>query len=169
MLGWTVEGDFPKRSKFVIVVAPHTSNWDFPMGVFFRRIKGLQSHYVAKKELFIWPLGYFFRALGGFPVERKRNSRFVDSVVNLYRNNERFVLTMTPEGTRAYNPNWKSGYFHVAKTANVPVVYVGINWGKKRIVIHPEKWVGNSWEEEELEAKSVFRKYIGKFPENGVK
>jgi 1-acyl-sn-glycerol-3-phosphate acyltransferase len=168
LMKWTIEGDFSSKKKYLIVVAPHTSNWDFPIGVFVRRIKGLKSHYVAKKELFVWPLGYFFKALGGFPVERKKKTRFVDSVVELFRQNDHFVLTMTPEGTRSYNPDWKSGYYHVAKNANVPVVYVGMDWGGKQVVIHPEKWMGESWDREQEEAKAVFRQYTGKLPENGV-
>jgi 1-acyl-sn-glycerol-3-phosphate acyltransferase len=139
ILGWRIDGNFPELSKFLVIVAPHTSNWDFPIGVFCRRILGFKSQYVAKKELFVFPLGYFFRALGGHPVERSRNTNFVDEVVRLYRENDQFVITMTPEGTRSRNDNWKSGYYHIAKAANVPVVYVGFDWGSKTVFIRKEK------------------------------
>lgn len=83
--GWKVSGDLPNISKYLIVVAPHTSNWDFLVGLLYRTITdGFNPKYIGKKELFVWPIGYLFRALGGFPVERSKNMNFVDSMVSVF-------------------------------------------------------------------------------------
>ena len=93
--GWKVVGPVPAIPKYLIVVAPHTSNWDFLVGVLFRNyMDGFDPKYLAKKELFVWPLGYFFRALGGFPVERSKNTNFVDSLVNVYNTEEKFATDL---------------------------------------------------------------------------
>ena len=107
LLGWEIVGELPKERKYIIVVAPHTSNWDFLIGVM---IRSFDPKFVGKKELFIWPFGHFFRWMGGYPVDRSKHTNFVDSVIALFNEKEDFIITLTPEGTRSYSPDWKSGF-----------------------------------------------------------
>jgi 1-acyl-sn-glycerol-3-phosphate acyltransferase len=168
--GWKIVGPIPTIPKYLIVVAPHTSNWDFLVGVLFRRYtKGFDPKYLAKKELFVWPLGYLFRGLGGFPVERSANTNFVDSLVNVYNNEEKFVTTITPEGTRSYNPKWKTGFYHVAKNANVPIVRVAFDFGQMQVVFSEPYTITKDVDDTIAEFKQYFSHYKGKNPEDGVK
>lgn len=168
--GWSITGPIPTIPKYLIVVAPHTSNWDFLIGVLFRRYtKGFDPKYLAKKELFVWPIGYFFRALGGFPVERSKNTNFVNSLVNVYTKEEKFVTTITPEGTRNYSQKWKTGFYHVAKNANIPIVRVAFDYATMHVVFDEPYVITKGVEDTVDEFKQYFSQYSGKNPENGVK
>ena len=132
--GWSVSGTMPKLPKYLLVVAPHTSNWDFLVGLLYRAITDdFNPKYVGKKELFVWPIGYLFRALGGYPVERSKNTNFVDTMVSVYNSNEEFITTITPEGTRKYNEKWKTGFYYIAKKANIPIVKIGFDSKRKSL------------------------------------
>jgi 1-acyl-sn-glycerol-3-phosphate acyltransferase len=168
ILGWQIVGELPKAKKYIIIVAPHTSNWDFFLGVFTRRIKQFDPKYVAKKELFVWPFGYFFKWMGGYPVNRSKHSNFVDSVVELFNSKEEFIITLTPEGTRSYNPDWKSGFYYIAKKANVPVMRCGFDYGTKRIVLDELREVEDDKESCINNYKKYFSQFKGKYPKKGV-
>ncbi|MGB1037864.1 MAG: 1-acyl-sn-glycerol-3-phosphate acyltransferase [Bacteroidia bacterium] len=168
--GWKVEGELPTIKKFLIVVAPHTSNWDFLVGVLFRKFTdGFDPKYIAKKELFVWPIGFIFRGLGGYPVERSKNTNLVDSIVEVYNTNEEFCTTITPEGTRSYSPKWKTGFYHIAKKANVPIMRVAFDFSTKTVIIDKPYLITKDVEETVIEFKKYFSKYKGKNPEDGVK
>ncbi len=167
--GWRIEGPIPTIPKYLIVVAPHTSNWDFLIGVLFRKYTdGFYPKYLAKKELFKWPLGYFFRALGGYPVERSKNTNFVDSLVEVYNKEDHFVTTITPEGTRSYNKKWKTGFYYVAKNANVPIVRVTFDYDNMRVVFSEPYYVTKDVDDTVYEFKEYFSQFKGKNPEDGV-
>jgi 1-acyl-sn-glycerol-3-phosphate acyltransferase len=166
--GWRVVGPIPTLSKYLIVVAPHTSNWDFLLGVLFRAYNdGFQPKYIAKKELFIWPFGYFFRALGGYPVERKKNTNFVDSVVEVYQKNEKFATTITPEGTRGFNSKWKTGFYYISQKAEVPIVRIAFDYATKRIVFSEPYHITKGVDDTIIEFKQYFSQYKGKNPADG--
>ena len=169
LLGWSIVGELPAEKKYMLVVAPHTSNFDFFLGVFTRRIIRFDPKYVAKKELFVFPFGYFFKWMGGYPVDRAKNTRFVDSIVDLYNSKEEFIITMTPEGTRSYNPNWKTGFYHIAKAANIPVVRVGFDYATRRVVLDEAMYLTESVDECIQSFKAYFSQFKGKHPEKGVK
>ncbi|MBR9860460.1 acyltransferase [bacterium] len=166
--GWSIEGQLPKEKKYVLIVAPHTSNWDFLIGVFSRRILNFNPQFVGKKELFVWPLGYFFKWMGGYPVDRKSSSNFVQQMTELFQKEDEFILTMTPEGTRKLNNDWKTGYYYVAKSADVPILPVGFDFGKKRVVLGPCEKVKESVEESVMKYKKYFSQFEGKNPKDGV-
>lgn len=168
MMGWEIHGSMPDLKKYIIVVAPHTSNWDFMIGVFTRKILGFNSRFVAKKELFIFPFGMFFKWMGGYPVDRKKHSNFVDMVVQIFKEEDEFIVAMTPEGTRSYNPNWKSGFYHIAKQAKVPIVTSAIDYSKKCIVFSEPFYPELSAEETIVELKKYFSQFVGKNPKDGV-
>ena len=168
--GWKISGEFPTEKKYLIVVAPHTSNWDFLIGLLIRRFTpGFNPKYLAKKELFVFPFGYLFRALGGYPVERRGNTNFVDAVAKLYDENEVFATTITPEGTRGYNAKWRSGFYYISKQANIPIFRVGFDYGTMTIVLDRMYYISKSTDETILEFKQYFSQFTGKNPEDGVK
>lgn len=168
--GWKIVGPIPTIPKYLIVVAPHTSNWDFLVGVLFRRYTdNFDPKYLAKKELFVWPIGFIFRALGGFPVERSKNTNFVDSLVNVYNTEAKFVTTITPEGTRSYSKKWKTGFYHVAKNANIPIVRIAFDYGSMQVVFDEPYHITKGVDETIVEFKKYYSQYKGKNPKDGVK
>lgn len=139
--GWRVEGQLPDMPKFVLIAAPHTSNWDFV--VFLVVIFRLRANvrFMGKSELFRWPFGYFFRWCGGVPVDRSKSSGLVEQMTSACRESERFILTIAPEGTRDKVRAWKSGFYHIAKQAGIPIVLAVLDGVKKSIsvgqIFHP--------------------------------
>lgn len=168
-MGWSIQGELPDLKKYILVVAPHTSNWDFVIGVFTRRLKGFSSNFVAKKELFIFPFGYFFKWMGGYAVDRSKNSNFVDAVVDIINREEHFVVAMTPEGTRSYNSDWKTGFYYIAKKANVPIVKVALDYENKRVVFAQHEFLDKDIDSTLIEIKTYFSQFKGKHPKKGVK
>jgi 1-acyl-sn-glycerol-3-phosphate acyltransferase len=167
--GWTIVGDFPKADKYLVVVAPHTSNWDFFIGVLIRRFtKGFDPKYLAKKELFVFPFGILFRKLGGYPVERSKNTNFVDSIVDVYNSKEKFATTITPEGMRKYNKKWKTGFYYIAQKANIPLFRVAFDFGTKRVVLDELYYINKGVDETVVEFKKYFSEFKGKNPKDGV-
>jgi 1-acyl-sn-glycerol-3-phosphate acyltransferase len=169
LMGWKIEGQLPHHiKKYIIVVASHTSNWDFPLGVFVRTIEGVKSRFVAKQELFVFPFGYFFRWMGGYAVNRKVHSNFIDAVVDVFSKEADFVIAITPEGTRGYSPKWKKGFYHIAQRAEVPVIAAALDYPNKRVVISEPFEMKLSADEEVEKLKVFFRQYKGRYPEKGV-
>jgi 1-acyl-sn-glycerol-3-phosphate acyltransferase len=122
LAGWRVEGKLPDIPKFILIGAPHTSNWDFVLflGVIFTLRANVR--FMGKAELFRSPVGFFFRYCGGIPVERSRSTGLVDQMVQAIQGSDRFILTIAPEGTRHHVQEWKRGFYHIAKGAGIPIV-----------------------------------------------
>lgn len=134
ILGWKLVGDFPKHlKKYVIIVAPHTSWKDFPIAILARNYSGEKVNFIGKNSLFKGPFGFIFRALGGTPVDRSQSSNMVDAIVQIFDNKEEFRLGISPEGTRKKVSNWKTGFYYIAKGANVPVVMAALDFEHKQI------------------------------------
>lgn len=170
LFGWKIEVDWPiPHKKYLIVVAPHTSNWDFLIGLGSRAVLRFNPRYVAKKELFVWPIGWLFRKLGGYPVERSTKTNFVQSVVEVFNKEEAFILTVTPEGTRSYNENWKTGFYFIAKAANIPIIPVAFDYKTKTVIMHSPIWMEEPVDQVIYNLKAWFSQYTGKNPEWGVK
>lgn len=168
-MGWKIEGTFPNDPKYMIVVAPHTSNMDFVIGVFVRAVTGLKSNFIGKKQLFVFPFGYFFRWMGGYPVDRSKNSNAVDQVADLFKKLPRFVIAIAPEGTRKKTGHLKSGFYYIAKEANIPVLPVGLDYKNKKVVIHPLHHVADTFEAEHAALLSFFSTITGKNPKNDLR
>jgi 1-acyl-sn-glycerol-3-phosphate acyltransferase len=140
-LGWRVDGKLPDIPKFVLVGAPHTSNWDFVLflGVIFTLRANVR--FMGKAELFRWPIGWFFRYCGGIPVERKKATGLVEQMVKASNESEQFILTIAPEGTRHQVVEWKRGFYHIAKSAGIPLVMAIVDGRHKTVhigkVFHP--------------------------------
>ena len=134
ILGWKLIGDFPKHlKKYVVIAAPHTSWKDFPIAILARNYSGEKVNFIGKNSLFKSPFGFIFRALGGTPVDRSQNSNMVDAIVQIFEKREEFRLGISPEGTRKKVTNWKTGFYYIAKGANVPIVMATLDFEHKQI------------------------------------
>lgn len=150
MGGWQIEGSFPTSiPKYIIAVGPHTSNFDFVLGVLVRSATGLKSGFIGKKELFRFPLGYFFRWMGGYPVDRKVRDNFVQQVVDLYHSKTNLVIAIAPEGTRSETGKLKSGFYFIARQAGIPILTAGLDYHRKMVIIQELHDPAPSFEEEQ--------------------
>jgi 1-acyl-sn-glycerol-3-phosphate acyltransferase len=133
LAGWHIEGTLPDLPKFVLIGAPHTSNWDFVLflGVIFSLRANVR--FMGKAELFRFPIGWFFRYCGGVPVDRKKSTGLVEQMVKASNESEKFILTIAPEGTRHHVQEWKRGFYHIAKSAGIPIVMAVVD-GKHKTV-----------------------------------
>lgn len=169
IFGWKIDKHTPEGiDKCVVVVGPHTSNWDFILGKLAFISYGVKVKFLIKKEAFIFPFGGLLRAMGGIPVDRKKNNNLTETAVNYFHQNETMFMLFTPEGTRKYNPNWKKGFYFIAQKAKVPI-YIGyIDYEKKIGGFHSLFEPTGNVEKDIEYIKSVLSKYKGKFPENGI-
>lgn len=133
LFGWRLTGEFPDLAKFVIIVAPHTSNWDFPVGLAAKWVTRMRVTWLGKHTLFVPPLGWFMRALGGLPVNRHTTNELVESTTRRFAERESLVIALAPEGTRRRTDRWRSGFWHIARVADVPIVCVALDWGTKEV------------------------------------
>jgi 1-acyl-sn-glycerol-3-phosphate acyltransferase len=129
--GWRVEGGLPAGGKAVVIAAPHTSNWDLPMMLALAWVLGIRPRWLGKEELFRGPLGWLLRRLGGVPVARGRRTNLVRQAVDLFGTADRLVLVVPPSGTRSRATHWKSGFYHIARGAGVPIVLGFLDYGRK--------------------------------------
>lgn len=133
-LGWKFNGEFPKEiKKYVLIGAPHTSWKDFYVGLFSKNITGTRLNFVGKKSLFKPPFGFFFRAVGGTPIDRSKSENVVDAIIDIFNSKEEFKLAISPEGTRAFVEKWKTGFYYIAQGAKVPIVMFGFDFENKEV------------------------------------
>ena len=133
--GWHFVGALPDLPKFVMIIAPHTSNWDFLVGVGALFSLGLKVEFLGKDSMFRWPIGPVMRWLGGTPVDRSVSKDRVSDSVAAFKARDKLVLGMAPEGTRTRVEEWKTGFYHVARGAGVPIVPVAFDYAKKAIIM----------------------------------
>jgi len=137
--GWKVDISAPRREKCVICVAPHTSNWDFILGLFAYKSLGREANFLMKESWFFFPLEYLLKALGGIPVVRNHSSAsLTDIVIEMFRKRCYVNLAVTPEGTRSKTDRWHTGFLYIAKGAGVPIQLGIIDYANKSIIIHEE-------------------------------
>lgn len=157
LMGWKIEGCFPVEiKKSVIIVVPHTSWKDFFIGVLFRAIINVDIKWVGKKELFIFPFNYYFKWMGGSPLNRQKNEKKVDVIASMFQNQSEFRLAISPEGTRKKVEKWKSGFYYIAIQAEVPIIPVGIDNVKKVITTYPVFIPTGDYEKDYLILKKYF-------------
>ena len=133
--GWKTVGRLPDIPKFVLIGAPHTSNWDFILFLWAQAALRFSPRWIGKHTLFFWPIGPIWRALGGIPVERGARLNMVDQAIEQFRLADRMVLVMSPEGTRRKTAAWKSGFYHIALGAGVPVVPGSLDYSTRTLAI----------------------------------
>ncbi|MBD0402869.1 1-acyl-sn-glycerol-3-phosphate acyltransferase [Flammeovirga sp. EKP202] len=170
LAGWKVEGIFPNEvKKMVVVVGPHTSFWDFMVGVPARDIVGIKAKFFIKSTLCKGLLGRFLLKQGAIPVVRTKNTRLVDQVIQEFNQREELIMAVTPEGTRSYNDNWKTGFYRIAMGANVPIYMVGMCFKTKRIVFGEYIIPSGNIEEDTLKIKTYLSQFVGKHPQKGIR
>lgn len=131
--GWRPEGELPPQEKFVLIAAPHTTNWDMPIMIAIGWAMGVQTRWMGKKSIFKFPFGTFMRALGGFPVDRSQRTNVVAQAAEMIRASDRIILTVPPEGTRSGGSDvWRSGFYHIAREAEVPILLGFLDYSRKR-------------------------------------
>ena len=133
IIGMEIIYPHPLPDKCVIAVIPHTSNWDFPIGLCIRPLINEQIHFVGKDSLFRWPLGRIMKMLGGVPVGRSQRINFVQAVAGMCQRREHFRLTLAQEGKRSKVTEVMSGFYYIAKEAGVPIVLCTFDWGKGEV------------------------------------
>jgi 1-acyl-sn-glycerol-3-phosphate acyltransferase len=122
LLGWTAKGEPLEHQRCVLIGAPHTSNWDFPLMLMIVLKLRLRIFWMGKHTLFPFPFGWLMRWLGGIPIDRKASHNVVNETVRQYRENDELIVLIPPEGTRAKVDRWKTGFYHIAKNAKVPIL-----------------------------------------------
>lgn len=137
LFGWRVQFDGLPARQGVLIVYPHTSNWDFPFGLGAKWALSLDAAFLGKHTLFRFPFGVFLRYLGGIPVNRRAPQGVAETVIARYRESERLYVVIAPEGTRRKVARWKSGFHRIAREANVPVVPVLFDWSRRLIRVDP--------------------------------
>ena len=164
--GWRVNVtvDFPE--KFIICLAPHTSNWDFPLGQLYAGAEGMKINFLMKKEWFFWPMGGVFRALGGIPVWRTKHTSLTDNLAEEAKRSKSFRLCITPEGTRKTTADWKKGFLVIARKAGIPILLYGIDYERRLIECTRIFTPTENIDEDMQEIKCYYKGYQGKKPEN---
>jgi 1-acyl-sn-glycerol-3-phosphate acyltransferase len=166
LFGWRLEGEAPVGyDKLLIVEAPHTSNWDYPIGMLLITSIGVRVNVVIKKELFFWPLGPLLRWLGAIPIDRSGNLSKVDALAKLFQEKDKLNLAITPEGTRSLNKTWKKGYYFIAVKAGVPILLTAIDYKRKVGIIGPLLHPTGNYEEDLKKIESFYKGITAKFPE----
>ncbi len=166
LFGWKVSITVPDSPKCIICVAPHTSNWDFVLGKLAYSAVGRDAGFLMKSQWFFWPLGIFFRAIGGIPVERKNKTvSLTEIVINKFRNSMRLQLAITPEGTRSRTSKWHTGFLHIAMSADVPIQLGILDYEHKEIIIRDVFTPTGDVEADLRTVKDYYAPYKGKYPE----
>lgn len=173
--GWKLNYGWPKGlKKGVLIAVPHTSNWDllYARAAFF--LMDIPVKFTIKKEVMVGPLGWFIKALGGIAIDRKRipggrKQTYTEAMITMLKNADELVIMVTPEGTRNYAPKWKSGFYHIAMGAEVPIAIGYLDYKKKEAGIGPAIYPNGNMDEQIEELKSFARTVTAKYPEKGVK
>ncbi len=166
ILGWKMDTNFPINiKKYVVIAAPHTSWVDFPIAILSRMSSGIMIQYIGKDSLFRAPFGFFFRALGGTPVDRSKKNKLVDAIIDIFNSKTEFRLALSPEGTRKKVERWKTGFYFIAKGANVPIVMVTLDFGNKQIKISEPYHTTDDMDRDFQVFSSFYENVKGKNPE----
>ena len=166
LFGWKTVGLCPTDlKKYIIIGAPHTHWQDFFLGLAIKISQKVPANFIGKASLFKPPFGFIFRALGGTPVDRSKSDNRVDAIVTIFNNREQFILALSPEGTRKRVDTWKTGFYHIAKGANVPIVMMTFDFGNKQVKISEPYYLTNDMEKDMNFMYDFYRDVKGKVPE----
>ena len=163
--GWRIEGEFPNLPQFVVIVAPHTSNWDFFVGVMAMFALGFRGTFLGKHTVFRWPVSVVMRWLGGVPVDRASSHNVVQQTIEYFHARPQMLLALSPEGTRRKLPEWRTGFGYVAKGAGVPVVPVAFDFPAKRVRIFAPMTPGDDLESDVARLRTHYDARMAKYPD----
>lgn len=163
--GWTINVTEPHPDKYIIAVAPHTSNWDFIIGQLFSHSLGIRINFMMKSSWFFWPMGILMRHLGGIPVKRSKHMKSTERIIREALDQKEFRLCITPEGTRQATTKWKTGFYYIALGARLPILLYGVDFERKLIECTKTVIPSGDIEKDMAEIKAYFKNYKGKKPE----
>jgi 1-acyl-sn-glycerol-3-phosphate acyltransferase len=167
IFGWKLKGEFPDIKKSIVVMAPHTSSWDFVIGKLYLNAMGISNNTLMKKEMFFFPLNILMSSLGAIPVDRKnKKNSMVRQVVSIIESREKCNIFIAAEGTRKRNTRWKKGFYHIAKKAEVPIVTRFVDYKKKEVGIIKVLSDTGTIESTMMELSSIYKDIQAKYPEN---
>ena len=168
--GWKIEGEYPHHEKKNLVVAvPHTTNWDFPIGILLRNAYDFKTGFVGKDTLFKFPFGGFMRWMGGVPVNRSKSNNFVDAVVEAYNKRDEMTICIAPEGTRKRTDTLKTGFYYIAKGANIPIVMIRFDWSRMTLTWSKPFFPTDDKDADMEFIYAFFEGAVGKIPENSFR
>ena len=168
--GWRLEGRWPKEiAKMVTIAVPHTSYWDFPIGIFMRRILDVEIQWAGKSSLFRFPMGGIFKWMGGVPVIRSRRTNFVSAIIDVYNSNDRMNICFAPEGTREKVDSLKTGFYYIATGAKVPIFMVKFDFKNKIVWMRELFLPTGDFDADMTVIDNYFSGTQGKYPEKSYK
>lgn len=167
--GWHIEGDMPDLAKFIIIGAPHTSNWDLPFMLAAALHYGVKVHWMGKKSIFKWPFAGLMRRLGGIPIDRSQSNNAVAQMVELFNTSERLVLCIPPEGTRGKVTRWKTGFYYIATGARIPLALGFLDYKRKAAGIAKLYWPTGNLEADLAEIQAYYATVTPKHPNRDAK
>jgi 1-acyl-sn-glycerol-3-phosphate acyltransferase len=167
--GWTAYGQVPEPRRFVIIAAPHTSNWDFVYYIGLTQELGINAQFMAKKSLFRWPFRNFMLDMGGVPVDRQKGGNYVQAMIQEFAERDELMLTIAPEGTRDSVQQWKSGFYHIAMGAKVPLVVGMMDYGNKTGGLGPAIWPTGDYEADMVKLSEIYAKVTPRHPSKRAK
>ncbi|MFD2515666.1 1-acyl-sn-glycerol-3-phosphate acyltransferase [Pontibacter locisalis] len=171
LAGWKLNGNLsPDQRRSVMVAAPHTSNWDFIYARAAFYLMDAPIRFTIKKEFMRFPFGGLLRSMGAIPIDRSRNTKMVDAMINIFEETPGDICVMvTPEGTRKYQPRWRRGFYYVALGAGVPIVLGYLDYAKKEAGIGPSIIPTGDVEADMEKIMAFYRTKTAKYPEQGVR
>lgn len=167
LTGWKIVGQKPAYSKYIVIAAPHTSNWDFIILVMAGFILRWDIHWMGKDSLFPWPVKRLMIWLGGIPIDRSKSNRVVDQMAAYFDSVDQLSVLIPPEGTRSRVEQWKTGFYHIARQANVPIILGFLNAGNKTAGFGPEFKPSGDIEADMLSIQAFYKDFVGIKPRNG--
>jgi len=168
LTGWKLEGKMPDIPKFIVIAAPHTSNWDLLYTLFFAFALNVKIYWMGKDAIFRRPFGGVCKWLGGIIIDRSKSNSVVDTMIEALKKNEKLILVVSPSGTRSKVAYWKTGFYHIANGANVPVVLGFLDYRRRAGGIGPVVYPTGDIEEDMKIIKEFYSGITGKYPEKAI-
>ena len=168
MRGWKALGEVPEPRRYIIIAAPHTSNWDFVNFLGLTADLGIRAHFMGKLSLFKWPIGGFMKQMGGVPVDRRGGTNVVQQMADEFARRTEFMLTVAPEGTRGKASKWRTGFYQIALAAKVPMVVGFMDYGTRTGGLGPLIWPTGDFRADMLKAFETYRGCVARFPERAA-
>jgi len=163
LMRWKIEGEIPNLPKFIAIAAPHTTNWDFVIGMATLMALGIRVHWIGKDSIFKWPVKYLWHWLGGKPVDRSQSHGVVEQSVALFHTHPEFILGLSPEGTRKNLPKWRMGFYYMARGAAVPILMAHFDFQNRVLGIGSLFYPTDNVEKDVAEMQNYYKSFTGKF------
>jgi len=165
LIGWRSHVVLPPTSRYVLIGAPHTSNWDFVIALLFMTMEGLPVRLMGKDSLFRGPMGVFMRSLGAISVNRRESTNMVDQVAAKFYEYDELIIGLSPEGTRKKTPCWRTGFYYIALKAKVPIVMAYIDYGNKVCGLGPSIIPTGDIQADFMIIRDFYSGIVGKYPQ----